>query len=198
MRSKAPRLEAGQRFEHYWRSGGLSLAEPMLPDPLRKFYRPVSDFLQADEQNEVARRALVQVFAIRAWQLKHDGGFPASLDVLVPEELPSLPIDPYSGRPFGFVASKGAKVLSLRSTLATASVQADGKQKSPPSGSWLLYSVGRDRKDNGGTATTDEMNLRLFQGYDIVFVIPPLRPTTTKDVNIEHSPKNTSEPAKPK
>jgi hypothetical protein len=41
--------------------------------------------------------------AIRAWQLRHDGRFPDRLDELVPEELPSLPVDPYSGKPFNYL-----------------------------------------------------------------------------------------------
>ncbi len=191
--------EPGHRLEHYWHSGAFSLADPMLPDPLRRFYRPVNDFLLADEQNEVARRALVQVFAIRAWQLKHDGRFPERLDVLVPEELPSLPIDPYSDRPFAFVPSSGARVLSLRDTLSTVRISINSKRASPPPGSWLLYSVGLDRQDNGGIAITDEMNYRLFRGYDIVFAIPPVPGTPAAGkVESQSAPEATSEPAKPK
>ena len=55
--------------------------------------------------NEAGRRALVQVLAIRDWQLKHNGQFPESLEKLVPEELPSLPLDPYSGRIFSYKRS---------------------------------------------------------------------------------------------
>ena len=146
-----------------------------------------------------ARRALVQVFAIRAWQLKHDGRFPSSLDVLVPEELPSLPIDPYSDRPFSFVPSHGALVLSLQDALLTRGISINAKRAWAPPGSWLLYSVGLDREDNGGVAVTHEMNARSFKGYDIVFVIPPVRDTPANGiVDTERTPKNTSEPAKPK
>ena len=56
---------------------------------------------------------------------------------------------------------------------------------SPLKGSWLLYSVGRDRHDDLGSAIADEMNFRLIRGYDIVFAIPPLTFVP-------------SEPAKPK
>ena len=40
--------------------------------------------------------------AVRDWQLRHGGRFPDKLDDLVPDELPSLPLDPYTGRPFGY------------------------------------------------------------------------------------------------
>jgi hypothetical protein len=63
----------------------------------------IGAYLDTDTRNVVARRALVQVLAIRAWQLRHDGRFPDRLDELVPEELPSLPVDPYSGKPFVYV-----------------------------------------------------------------------------------------------
>ena len=158
----------------------------------------MNDFLQADEQNEVARRALVQVFAIRAWQLKHDGRFPSSLDVLVPEELPSLPVDPYSDRPFSFIPSNGAQVLSLGDALSTRRISINAKRASPPPGSRLLYSVGLDREDNRGIAVTDEMNERLFKGYDIVFVIPPVPGTPAAGkVESQRAPEAKSEPAKP-
>jgi hypothetical protein len=141
----------------------------------------------------------VQTFAIRAWQLKHDGRFPESLDALVPEELPSLPIDPYSDRPFGFVPSNGARILPLRSALSTVRISVDAKFPSPPPGSWLLYSVGLDRQDDRGIAITDEMNYRLFKGYDIVFAIPPVPGTPPAGkVESQPAPKATSEPAKPK
>jgi hypothetical protein len=60
-------------------------------------------YLEADDGNEVRRRALVQVLAIRAWQLRHDGRFPDRLEALVPEDLSILPDDPYSGRSFEYV-----------------------------------------------------------------------------------------------
>jgi hypothetical protein len=43
------------------------------------------------------------------------------------------------------------------------------------------------------------MNERLLKGYDIVFVIPPVRDTPANGkVDTERSLKNTSEPSKPK
>jgi hypothetical protein len=58
--------------------------------------------LEADARAEVGRRALVQILAIRAWQHRHGGRPPERLEDLVPEELPSLPLDPYSGRAFAY------------------------------------------------------------------------------------------------
>ncbi len=77
----------------------------------------VNVYLAPHDLNEVGRRALVQVMALRAWQLRHNGQFPDSLDKLVPEELPSLPIDPYSGRIFGYVRSGGQPLVPLGKAL---------------------------------------------------------------------------------
>ena len=105
---------------------------------------PVHDYLFADAQNEVARRALVQMLAIRSWQLKHDGRFPENLEALVPGELPSLPLDPYSGQPFGYIRSGGAGLLPLDLALAGVQTTSESTLIKPPPGSWLLYSVGID------------------------------------------------------
>jgi hypothetical protein len=75
----------------------------------------------------------------------------------------------------------------------------DVKCSPPPPGSWLLYSVGPDRRDNGGIALTDDLILRVFEQYDIVFAIPPLPGTPpAAKVESQRAPKPTSEPPKPR
>jgi hypothetical protein len=175
--------EPGHRLEHYWESGAMSNAALVLPDPLDRLSRPIQAYLAADEENEIPRRALVQIIAIRAWQLKHAGRFPDRLEMLVPEELKSLPIDPYSDRQFGFVAYTGGVILPLRAAISAAYNPSEPAAYkpieserifSPKEGSWLLYSVGPDREDNGGVAITSSANYRIVKGYDIVFAIPPV------------------------
>jgi len=129
---------------------------------------PTGSYLYADDYNEVARRALVQIIALCAWQLRHGGQFPDRLDALVPEELPSLPTDPYSGRPFGYVRSDGHVVPPPRFALGTV----PGELQAPAKGSWLLYSVGPDGHDDGGITFKD--NDHRSQPMDIVFAIPPV------------------------
>jgi hypothetical protein len=124
--------------------------------------------LAAADATEVARRALVQVLAIRAWQLEHDGAFPEHLAALVPNELPGLPLDPYSGRPFGYVRSRGQEVFPLGDFPADATSPVQAVPRVPPAGSWLLYSVGRDGRDDRGTTFTNNHTL------DMVFAIPPV------------------------
>jgi len=162
--------EPWQRSGHA--SGGLDDAE--MRDALTTtphaihLIRQTGSYLAADDDNEVARRALVQIFALRTWQLRHGGQFPDRLDAVVPEELPSLPTDPYSGRPFGYIRSDGHVVSPLRFALRTA----PAKLQAPAKGSWLLYSVGPDGHDDGGTSFKDDDHGP--QPMDIVFAIPPV------------------------
>jgi hypothetical protein len=95
------------------------------------------------------------VLAIRAWQLRHGGTFPDRLEALVPEDLPSLPTDPYSGRPFGYIS------------------QAKSWWTSPDSSPErrLLYSIGPDRRDDQGMPLDRSPETGE---YDIVFPIPPV------------------------
>ena len=136
----------------------------------------------------------MQILAIHSWQLKHDGRFPDSLDALVPDELPSLPNDPYADRPFGYIPWEGGTILPLKSALAGFMGTPDAQLISTEPGSRLLYSVGQDRRDNGGTSNT-----RTFPGRDLVFTIPPVGNTTGagKD-KAESTPKAPVGPEKPK
>ncbi|MFI5457427.1 MAG: hypothetical protein ACHRXM_18440 [Isosphaerales bacterium] len=154
-------------------AGGLDDAEiryaqTTTPLAMLRIIPPTGSYLAAlavDDHNEVAWRALVQIIALRAWQRRHGGQFPDRLDALVPEELPSLPTDPYSGRPFGYVRADGQVVSSLRFALRPA----PGELQAPAKGSWLLYSVGPDGHDDGGMD-----NGHRSQPMDIVFAIPPV------------------------
>ncbi len=164
-------------------------------------------FIESSDRNEVGRRALVQLLALRGWQLRHGGQFPERLDALVPEELPSLPDDPYTGRPFGYIRSEGQVLLSLRDTLRCwLSSGSGGVVRSnlfgsfepswkPTPGYWLLYSVGPDLHDNHGRTEgrppTDEyrqqhgLNGSNFASvpwlyHDLVFPIPPLEGDSAK------------------
>jgi hypothetical protein len=129
--------------------------------------RNLSGYVTSFDQNEVGKRALVQVLALRAWQLQHGGQFPKSLDVLVPIELPRLPNDPYSGRQFGYIPSHGQEVPALRLAL-TPSL---GQEHRPIAGSWLLYSVGANFEDDSGITFKSRTTPQLL---DIVFEIPPV------------------------
>jgi ABC-2 family transporter len=168
----------------------LPIAHDLESTPLAKYLEAnTGGCLAAEARNEVARRALVQVMAIRAWQLRHDGRLPDRLEELVPDDLPSLPVDPYSGRPFGY--------LSLR--LAANQLSIGPPPASPETR--FLYSVGPDGRDNRGVASAPNSN-----AFDIVFPIHPLaspRPAKPADRDPGAQgpqgggPANAKEPAKP-
>ena len=137
--------------------------------------------VSADDHNEIARRALVQILAVRAWQLKHGGQFPERLEELVPEELASLPKDPYSDHAFGFVAEGAQRLLPLRAAYVEASnLDLQRVLVDRPPGSRLLYSVGPDRRDDHGQLFAQD---RTAGPIDIIFAIPPVegRAPTGKD-----------------
>ncbi len=155
----------------------------------------LADHIESSDRNEVGRRALVQVLALRTWQLRHDGQFPDRLDQLVPEELPSLPSDPYTGRPFGYTRSEGQNLPSLRIALRPSLLSTAGGALSPtlleeaealwrPTPTyWLVYSVGPDLHDDRGRANgllaplhvrSSPNGTLTAYNYDLVFPVPPL------------------------
>jgi hypothetical protein len=120
----------GPRDPSFYHLGSSPLARVLVPN--------MASTLNLEYHNEVARRAIVQVMAIRAWQLKHDGRFPDHLEDIVPDELPSLPVDPYSGQPFVYVLNiSAAKAWDLKVLENIPNPPTMGSQAA------LLYSVGR-------------------------------------------------------
>jgi ABC-2 family transporter protein len=189
--------EPGHRIDQEWQWQTRAYLDQQnnLPGPLQRLSQPAESYIFVDDQNEVVRRALVQIIAIRIWQLKHDGQFPERLDALVPDELSSLPSDPYSDRLFGYAPSSGGGIILPELALFGTVVVSDATLVTPKPGSWLLYSVGHDRQDDGGTS-----NSKTFPGRDLVFVIPPVAKTAGagKD-KAESTPRDRqTEPAKPK
>lgn len=85
-----------------------------------------------------ARTAL----AVERWRLKHDGHPPDSLSELVPELLPSVPIDPFGDHPLRY------KTNGL---------------------GYTIYSIGPDYEDNNGKEET--ANMKESDHYDIVFSV---------------------------
>ena len=115
------------------------------------------------DREVVGRRALEQALAIEAWKLGHDGQYPETLEALVPGLLPRLPLDPYSGKPFGYVRSRGQTVYPPFDPGREAARPRPSRPGQP-----LLYSVGLDQTDNGGL---DYSNYTSNRG-DYVYPIP--------------------------
>ena len=76
-----------------------------------------------DDRNQAELRMLLCALALRCYRLDH-GELPPALADLVPEYLAEVPVDPFSGRPLVYRRQDGE---------------------------YLLYSVGPDGQDDGGT-----------------------------------------------
>ena len=136
---------------------GSSLARMLMPAIWSAAY-------QLDRE-VVGRRALEQAVAIRAWRFEHDGKDPETLGTLVPGLLDRLPLDPYSGKPFGYIRSEGQPVRApIMSDFGPSSVLRPSRV-----GQRLLYSVGPDRKDDGGKAAY--IFTKMNEG-DYLFAVP--------------------------
>ena len=127
--------------------------------------RPVEAYLRNWWRNEVGRRALVQILALRTWQLSHDGKLPDRLDRLVVDKvLSNLPADPFTpNHHFGYVRASGQRLLPL-GTLDPINEVKDDRPIQSVENAWLLYSVGPD-----GTDHRAEMNDANTRPGDIVF-----------------------------
>jgi ABC-type transport system involved in multi-copper enzyme maturation permease subunit len=124
---------------------------------LQEFHSPVDGYLAIENENEVERRACLQVLGLRQWQLRHDGRMPEKLQELVASGvLAVLPDDPYRpGHAFGYVRSSGQELLPLGEFSRIQVGSQEHKRLRPTAGSWLLYSVGPDKQDNG--ASTNQL-----------------------------------------
>ena len=97
---------------------------------------------------EVARDLTTTALALKRYQLAH-GDYPSDLSSLVPRFLPSIPRDPADGQPLRY--------------------------RLKPDGTFLLYSIGLDGKDNGGDPSPADGKTKSFswlRGRDLVWPSP--------------------------
>lgn len=104
--------------------------------------------------HEVEREMTLTAIALKRYELRYKR-LPTKLDELVPQYLPALPRDWYSGRPLRYRLN--------------------------PKGGFLLYSVGPNGQDDGGDARTDrnEPPDRL-SGLDLVWPQPVSEPQLSR------------------
>jgi len=103
---------------------GTVLAAPVPKDPLVEMLVPVFDQARIKSAETETQSAMLEIaLALRVYRLRH-GAYPANLVSLMPDPLPHPLIDPFSS---------GA-----------------GFQYKPSSNAYVLYSIGPDRKDDGG------------------------------------------------
>jgi hypothetical protein len=121
-------------------------------------------------ENILLGRAFVQVAALRIWQLEHGGRYPETLEALVPSLLPSLPPDPYSGRPFRYRPSEGQRLLPLGLSGLTRTIAGETpRSQSTRPGQWLLYSVGPNGRDDSARHNYETNPVES----DLIFPLPP-------------------------
>jgi hypothetical protein len=106
--------------------------------------------------------------ALVLYRLRH--GRPApDLDALVPDYLPDLPPDPYSGEPFRYRVSEGERLAWVRNLPG-------GKAelvREVPAGQGVLWSVGPDGVDHGGTRQWDDKDAPVSGARrDLIFLVP--------------------------
>jgi len=87
----------------------------------------VESTLHRSARTDVDRYLTATFIAIRSYQAGQGGVLPPSLEALVPEYLDVVPRDPYDGQPLRYSAEKK-----------------------------IVYSVGGDGTDSGGSRSTDD------------------------------------------
>lgn len=87
---------------------------------------------------EAASEIIITAIALKRYQLRH-GEYPASLDALVPEFLLSIPLDPVDGKPLRYHPNTD--------------------------GTYLLYSIGTNGKDDGGNPSLEPG----FTGFSVLY-----------------------------
>jgi hypothetical protein len=102
---------------------------------------------QTTVRNETHRRLTVTAIALERHRLHH-GKFPGELGALVPEFLSAALIDPMNAKPFGY--------------------------RTNSDGSFTLYSVGEDGRDDNGDPNppTTTNRFGLWEGKDAVWPMP--------------------------
>jgi hypothetical protein len=113
-------------------------------------------WLATEEDARLRRDAVRIMLALELYRSEH-ADYPDSLNALVPNHLPSLPHDPIADHP----------LVYRRLDQSTA----------PHGRSYILYSRGVDRTDNGGEYDADKnffaLRSALGEGRDFVFNVPP-------------------------
>jgi hypothetical protein len=95
--------------------------DPGWIDDEPRWYMPQ---LQRAAGDQAMLRCARVALAIERYRLRHGGQPPATLETLVPEYLPEVPIDPFSGSPVKLTATNDA---------------------------YAIFSVGPNGQDDGGT-----------------------------------------------
>ena len=137
-------------------------------------------YVTANDHNEVGRRALVQVLALRPGNSDTMASSRKRLDALVPERITQPPDRPIFRPAIRLCSVAWARGLSASSM--PSSPHPDIEHASKP-GSWLLYSVGPDRAMTVGSPSRERV--ARSPPMDLVFEIPPVEDGDGKGQTLE-------------
>jgi hypothetical protein len=113
----------------------------------RMFLQGPTGLAKKDAEGRANLRTARTGLAIERWRLSHGNELPESLDVLVPQFLAAVPLDPFDGQPLRF------KRLDR---------------------GYVVYSIGRDGRDDGGKEKplrSVKMPAEQRQRYDVTFIV---------------------------
>ncbi len=151
---------------------GRLLDDSWLSD--RRLFTPVGALRSAATRARWRVDSRRLAVALALYQMRH--GRPAArLEDLVPNELPRLPADPYTGGPFHYRVSRGENVFVV-DALDNFRLPRGPHRIPVRPGQGVLWSTGPDRVDHGGHShggrLPDEDPEWLRQGFDLVTVVP--------------------------
>jgi hypothetical protein len=107
---------------------------------------------------EVAKQMTITAIALKRYQLIH-ANYPADLNSLVPEFVPTVPLDPVDGQPLRYRPNSD--------------------------GTFLLYSVGENGKDEGGDASLEKGITSLYYSWQNIHALDWVWPQPATEQEIQ-------------
>jgi len=111
------------------------------------------------------------------------GKLPVSLNELLPDYVPTLPLDPFSEQPFHYRISRGERLRPKLPLFQPRPWRAEPPVGQPeeniPAGQAVLWSVGPDGIDHGGIRQGDDERMDDVAAWsagemDWIFLVPRL------------------------
>jgi ABC-type transport system involved in multi-copper enzyme maturation permease subunit len=160
-------VKSNTKLENTWTPN--ELINQRLNFLTRYRYERAKGFPPPEHQATVAAAALQ--LALRLYQAEH--GKPAeSLSALVPQYLPSIPMDPYDGKPFRYRLSKGETLNWPYDDRDPHDPNPPAPTRQVPAGQGILWCVGRDGIDHGGHTQASPHAAGIVPNEDLIFVVP--------------------------
>jgi hypothetical protein len=174
--------ERTRRLVGLGHEAGLTLDHPALSGrPGASLFavrnRKKFDLEENDRLTRVIRRAEVLLLAVQVYR-DETGQYPEKLSTVVDRGLlKQLPNDPYDDtRSFGYRISAGEVLRSLSRADRERSLPSSREEpgeRPVPAGQAIVWSVGPDRIDQGGTNPPGQMNRgTTMRPGDLVFLVP--------------------------